>query len=256
MNQTERMKNKLTTRKSTIPVLILLIFFLAGYLGFSIYKTQTVSKPTVTQLEKENTSNQISDSNLANWKIYTNTKYNYQLTLAGGSWNFGYSPPFDKQTDATKQWSELGWTRIVTQTDDQSSNGFYHMHFSIGVYNNPNHLTLKEWSYFTPWALEKISGKPPGRYLSAAQPSELMADNELLDLRKKVQSYTYPDNFQETSFQDLPALAVIDNLGGSLFFIKDKYIFKLEWSIADHDDPNQPAANIFDQILSSFRFLD
>ena len=144
----------------------------------------------------------------------------------------------------------------MTQTDDQSSNGFYHMHFSIGVYNNPNHLTLKEWSYFTPWALEKISGKPPGRYLSAAQPSELMADNELLDLRKKVQSYTYPDNFQETSFQDLPALAVIDNLGGSLFFIKDKYIFKLEWSIADHDDPNQPAANIFDQILSSFRFLD
>lgn len=190
-----------------------------------------------------------------NWKIYRNSKYNYQFKYPGEEWQFGQFPTLERTPSETAD--EIVLTRVVTVKSDQNSSySFYHMRFTVSIYPNPNNLGLKEWYYFPQWANEKFYNKN-APYFTFGLPVNKLEEKDLEDLKRKAQTVSYPAGTKEIAFHGSPALeTTIDKMEGGITFAKSSFMFSVDWYIVDTDDPKSPAAQLFKKILSTFQFIN
>lgn len=183
----------------------------------------------------------------ANWKTYTNAKYNYQFKYPNKDWTFDSLVP-PKYDEDIQTFDSISLIKLTTMPNKYVDQTVWWMRFFVSVQPNPNQLTPKELYYFGQYTKDIPAG------LSTSVP---FGEQYLRDLRNRVsREVEYPQGVENTTFLGYPALRETYEKWGSLTFVKDSFMFVMSWSIEDGKETAENAQWIFDQILSTFKFLD
>lgn len=180
----------------------------------------------------------------SDWKTYINTKYNYQIKYPEKDWYFDWlvEPDFPETVDA------VSLTKVTIQENEYVDQSVLHMRISVSAAPNPNNLTPKEWYYFVQYNIDIPAG---------LSPALKMSEKQLIDLKERVKKeISFPKGVEELTFNEYLALRQTYEQWGLLSFVKDSYIFSISWSIVDGKEQPEQAEKIFNQILSTFKFIE
>lgn len=230
-----------------ITSVILLTMIGVGSYVLGTRKNQTVVQnnqlsisPTVSQLSP-------NPDETANWKTYANTKYNYQFKYPDKDWSFDWLVP-PKSDEDIQKFDSISLIKITTVPNKYVDQTVWWMRFFISVQPNPNQLTPKELYYFGQYTKDIPAG------LSTSVP---FGDQYLKDLRDRVsREIEYPEGVKETMFLGYPSLKQAYEKWGSLTFVRDSLTFVMSWNIEDGKETAKNAQQIFNKILSTFKFTN
>jgi len=210
-----------------------------GYIVVTTKQNQTPNQQRIS------ISPPITQDATANWKTYKNTKYNYQFKYPDKDWVFDWLVPPEPNEDI-RTFDSVSFLKTTTVPNKYVNQSVWWMRFFVSVQPNPNQLTPKELYYFSRYNTNIPAG------LSASVPFE---DQYLKDLRNKVSRETkYPQGVENTTFLGYAALRETYKNWGSLTLVKDSLTFVMSWNIEDGKETAENAQQIFNQILSTFRF--
>ena len=245
------MNRRITFTISAVVVIIVLV----GYLILVRKPTPSIPMPTpiptttqVPETQQSISRTPTSSNEMANWKIYRNTKYGYELKYPARDWypDNLRGLPVSETDDAFM---------IVKVFQDNSyviPQSRLYMRFSINATPNPNNLTAKEWRFFGAGL----------NFLEGPDPSIPMRGSSLQDYKQRANDVQLPYRNDlaksiagATTFLGIPAIETTAEQWESLQFPKDEQMFEAIWNITDGKEKPTVARETFDQILSTFKFI-
>ena len=237
------------TSKLFLITLVILTLFTLVYTGIYLSLNSKLNQITKSNLPPTTppSASPAPNGDRANWKTYSNTKYNYQFKYPDKDWSFDWLVPPNPNEDI-RTFDSISFLKTTTVPNKYVNQSIWWMRFFVSVQPNPNQLTPKELYYFRQYTKDIPAG------LLTNVP---FGDQYLKDLRNKVsREAKYPEGVEDTTFLDYAALRETYKNWGSLTLAKDSLTFVMSWNIEDGKETAENAQQIFNQILSTFRFTN
>ncbi len=202
--------------------------------------------PAATEPPDANTGSSIDTSD---WKTYRNTKYGYELKYPPQNWypDNLRGLPLSETDDA------FLIAKVINEKDTYIEQSRLYMRFFVSVIPNPNTLTAKEWSFFGVGL----------NFPEGPDPSLPMSGETLQDYKQRATGVELPHKndaaksiVSATTFLGIPAIETTAEQWESLLFPRNEHIVLTSWSVIDGREKPVVARKIFNQILSTFKFIE
>jgi len=228
--------------KSKLPLVsaVLLLLVLVGAAGFLLGKSLSqpkTSPPPISQVSPRPTPTptpeipistpipNLTTESTDHWRVYVSNKYRYSIKYPP-SWSLILEESGGEEyvtVESLKGISKLQ----ATNPAEYETNGF----FNIIVEENPNNLSLKDW-FDTNENCEQCAPSPPKfSHLSTINGKETLIANQSLPgpLGEAIKIY---------------------------YFAHNKKIYKFLFFFPEEETSKQLFENIYNQVLSTFKFLE
>lgn len=220
---------KISWLKIGLTVLIILVVtgLITGAYWFFVLNKGSDTSDLTGPVPKPKVNTSTPSADIADWKVYTNTKYNYQVKYPQ-DWvievDFIVNPPSTETAD------EIWFWKITEKPFGQTSQIVNRMFIIISAGPNPKKLSLEDYLI----EQSKLHFPPP-------DPDEVIKNIK---------------NMEKTSFQGFKALkADYGDKGAVLYISKEPNIFALTLGFEEFSEKFKiPPKETFDQVVSTLKF--